>query len=92
MPQGMLTAFYSRDLICVSYEKVQPDGKGKKKKKRGGGKERNGNATCNRNTFFPQHLLYEAGAGECGKERFFRNFPMGRKRSVSFGNACTFTH
>lgn len=63
-----------------------------KKKTRGGGKERNGNATRNRNIFFPQHLLYEAGAGECGKEGFARNFPMGWKKSVSFGNACIFTH
>lgn len=63
----MLTAFYSKDLICVSYEKVQPDGK-EKKIKRGGGKDRNGNAARNRNGAFPQHLLYEAAAGECGKE------------------------
>lgn len=62
------------------------------KKKRGGGRERNSNATRNRNTFFPQLFLYEAGAGECRKEGvfFLKNFPTGRKKRVSFGSACIF--
>jgi len=48
-------------------------------------RERNGNATQNRNIFPPQVFLYEAGAGKCGKEGgYFRNFPMGREKSLSF--------
>lgn len=53
MPQGMLTAFYSRDLICVSYEKVQPDGKGKKKKKEGEEKRETATQHATETLFFP---------------------------------------
>lgn len=87
MPQGILTTFYSRDLICVSFQKVQPDEekkkpkkKNQKKKKEGGRKTATRPAT--ETLFSPQLFLYEAGAGECGKEDgfLFRNFPMGRER------------
>lgn len=84
MPQGILTTFYSRDLICVSFQKVQLD-EGEKKKPTGEKKRREGEKRytyCNRNIFSPKLFLYEADAGECGKEGgfLFRNFPMGKER------------
>lgn len=82
---------FERPDLCFIWKSPARWKRKKKKKKRG--RER---GKWERNTqqkhFFPQHLLYEAGGGECGKEGFLRNFPVGRKKSVSFGNACTFTH
>lgn len=77
--------FQRPDLCFISespawWGEKKPKKKNQKKKKEGGRKTATRPAT--ETLFSPQLFLYEAGAGECGKEDgfLFRNFPMGRER------------